>query len=85
MRIINNHRFYNEEDIYNILYTLDSQPREIKKLIRNHIVNGGYGADTYPLLNIISDPMEYNIDYLNSLDSEVTEELIGIAECFGVI
>lgn len=85
MRMINNQRFYDEEDIYGILYTLDSQPQEIKNLIRKHIIQAGYGMDAIPLLNIINDPMEYNIDYLCSLDSEVTEELIGIAEWFGLV
>ena len=85
MRMINNQRFYDEEDIYGILYTLDSQPQEIKNQIRNHIIQAGYGMDAIPLLNIINDPMEYNMDYLNSLDSDVTEELIGIAEWFGLV
>lgn len=84
MRMINNHRFYDEEDIYGILYTLDSQPQEIKNLIRKHIIQAGYGMDAIPLLNIINDPMEYSMDYLNSLDSDVTEELIAIAEWFGL-
>lgn len=85
MRMINNQRFYDEEDIYGILYTLNNLPQEIKNLIRNHIIQAGYGMDAISLLNIINDPMEYNMDYLNSLDSDVTEELIGIAEWFGLV
>lgn len=85
MRMINNQRFYDEEDIYGILYTLNNLPQEIKNLIRNHIIQAGYGMDAIPLLNIINDPMEYNMDYLNSLDSDVTEELIEIAERFELV
>ena len=33
----------------------------------------GYGIDEIPLLNIVTNPYEYGIDYMNSLDSEVGE------------
>ena len=85
MRMINNHRLYDEEDIYGILDILNALPTQYKRIIQNKIVHGGYGMDTIPLLNIINDPIEYNMDYLYSLDSAVTEELIEIAECFDLV
>jgi hypothetical protein len=41
--------------------------------------------DAEALINIVVDPEEYNIDYLNSVDSEVTEEFIELMERFGYI
>ncbi len=82
--MINIRKFYNEEDIYRTLvalYHLDNEDREV---LRNHVIYGGYGADnpnTYTLLNIISNPMEYDI----KMEPEVTEELIRIADWFGLI
>lgn len=81
----NNHRFYTEKDIYVILDILSVLPTPYKRIIQNQIVHGGYGADTIPLLNIINNPTDYNMDYLHSLDSAVTEELIEIAERFELV
>ena len=77
--------FYDSEDIYNMLYRLSCATSTQKNCIRNYILSVGYGIDTEALLNVIDDPMEYNIDYLCSLDSDVTEELIDILHRFGFI
>ena len=85
MKLLNRRLYYGEEEIYTILENIENLPIEKRNKIRKHIIYGGYGMDTSSLLNIISDPVEYNLDYLYSLDSEVTEELIEIAEGFGLI
>jgi len=50
----------------------------------NYIIDNDYGIDTRPLVNVVSDPLEFNIDYLYSLDSDVTEKFICIMEMFGI-
>lgn len=83
MREINGHRFYEEQDILDMLYRLNYVTRTHRDYIKREILNGNYGIDTEALINIVDDPMEYNIDYLNSLDSAVTEEFIEIMEQIG--
>lgn len=75
--------FYTEQDIIKMLYKLNYViPNQREYMIRC-ILNGDYGIDTEALVNIVSDPTEYNIDYLYSLDSEVTEAFISLMERFG--
>lgn len=83
MREINGHRFYEEQDILDMLYRLNYVTRSHRDYIKREILNGNYGMDTIALINIVDDPMEYNIDYLYSLDSEVTEQFIRLMERFG--
>lgn len=83
MREINGHRFYEEQDILDMLYRLNYVTRTHRDYIKREILNGNYGMDTIALINIVDDPMEYNIDYLYSLDSEVTEQFIRLMERFG--
>ena len=83
MREINGHRFYEEQDILDMLYRLNYVTRTHRDYIKREILNGNYGIDTEALINIVDDPMEYNIDYLYSLDSEVTEQFIRLMERFG--
>jgi len=85
MREINGHRFYEEQDILDMLYRLNYATKSHRDYIKREIMNGNYGIDTIPLINIVSDPIEYNIDYLYSLDSEVTEAFISVMERFGYI
>lgn len=80
---MNQNRFYTEQDIIMMLYKLNYViPNQREYMIRC-ILNGDYGIDTEALVNIVSDPTEYNIDYLYSLDSEVTEQFIRFMERFG--
>lgn len=83
MREINGHRFYEEQDILDMLYRLNYVTRTHRDYIKREILNGNYGIDTEALINIVDDPMEYNIDYLYSLDSVVTEQFIRLMERFG--
>lgn len=83
MREINGHRFYEEQDILDMLYRLNYVTSNHRDYIKREILNGNYGMDTIALINIVDDPMEYNIDYLYSLDSEVTEQFIRLMERFG--
>lgn len=83
MREINGHRFYEEQDILDMLYRLNYVTRTHRDYIKREILNGNYGMDTIALINIVDDPMEYNIDYLYSLDSVVTEQFIRLMERFG--
>ena len=80
---INGHRFYEEQDILDMLYRLNYVTRTHRDYIKREILNGNYGMDTIALINIVDDPMEYNIDYLYSLDSVVTEQFIRLMERFG--
>ena len=81
---INGHKLYDEQDIIAMLYRLSFITESYRDYIKRSIVHGGYGIDTSALLNIITDPVEYNIDYLYSLDSAVTEEFINIMEKYGL-
>lgn len=83
MREINGHRFYEEQDILDMLYRLNYVTRTHRDYIKREILNGNYGMDTIALINIVDDPMEYNIDYLYRLDSVVTEQFIRLMERFG--
>ena len=83
MREINGHRFYEEQDILDMLFRLNYVTNNHRDYIKRMIINGNYGIDTEALINIVDDPMEYNIDYLNSLDSAVTELFIRLMERFG--
>ena len=84
MKIIDGYVFYEEHDICKMLYLLENITGVLRCRIIEHIINGGYGVDTAALVNIISDPFEYNIDYLYCLDQDVTEEFIAIMESFGI-
>ena len=83
MKIINGHRLYEEQDIEDMLDRLSYASPGQRELIKRAIIHGNYGMDTRALLNVVDDPLEFNIDYLYSLDSDVTEELIGHMERFG--
>lgn len=85
MQNINGHNLYDEQDIITMLYRLSFITKSYRDYMKSSIVHGGYGIDTSALLNIITDPVEYNIDYLYSLDSAVTEEFINIMEKYGLV
>ena len=81
---INGHVFYDENDVYTMLenlYNLDVGSRE---QIYAYVYQNETGIDRQPLLNIVRDPMEYNMDYLYRLDSDVTEKFIRLMERFGI-
>lgn len=84
MRVINGHIFYEENDICKMLYILENINNDLRCHILSFISYENYGMDARALRNIVSDPLEYNIDYMYSLDSEVTEEFIQIMEQFGI-
>ena len=75
--------FYTEQDIIKMIYKLNYVIPSQREYMIRCILNGDYGIDTEALVNIVSDPTEYNIDYLYSLDSEVTEAFISLMERFG--
>ena len=85
MQIINGHRFYDEQDMEIMMETLYRADRRLKEQIYDYVACNEYGMDRAPLLNIISDPMEYNVEYLYSLDSAVVEKFICIMELFGIV
>lgn len=85
MQIINGHRLYEEGDIVQMLYRVASLNDWQRTQICNYIVGLGYGEfDTVVLLNMFADPMEYNIDYMYSLDSDIGEIFIRVMEAFGL-
>jgi len=84
MRMINGQMIYDEQDIYRMLYVLQNINNGLRCQIVNYIIDNDYGIDTRPLVNVVSDPLEFNIDYLYSLDSDVTEKFICIMEMFGI-
>ena len=85
MQIINGHRFYDEQDIYIMLEKLYMLDGSLREQIYQYVAYYEHGIDRIPLLNIISNPMEYNIDYLYSLDSAVTDKFIMLMEEFGLV
>lgn len=85
MQVINGHIFYDDNDIYRALDNLAETDEVLINQICLFIQNMGYGIDALPLLNIVTDPYEYSIDYMMSLDSDVTEEFIKIMQLFGLI
>ena len=85
MQVINGHIFYDDSDIYRALSNLAVANERLINEICLFIQNMGYGIDTIPLLNIVTDPYEFSIDYMMSLDSDVTEEFIKIMQVFGLI
>lgn len=85
MQVINGQIFYDDSDISQALSNLAVAENSLINRIYLFIQNGGYGIDTIPLLNIVTDPEEFSIDYMMSLDSDVTEEFIKIMQIFGMI
>lgn len=85
MQVINGQIFYDDNDIYKALHNLVIADNCLVNQICLFIQNSGYGIDTIPLLNIVTDPYEFSIDYMMSLDSDVTEEFIKIMQEFGMI
>jgi len=84
MQVINGHILY-DDDICRTLDKLAEADERVINEICLFIQNMGYGIDTIPLLNIVTDPYEFSIDYMMSLDSDVTEEFIKIMQVFGLI
>ena len=82
--VIKGQVFYDEQDIYRMFNNLYCVDMGLKQQIYNYVSCNEHGMDRMPLLNIVSDPLEYNIDYLYSLDSEVTEKFIRYMEVFGL-
>ena len=85
MQVINGHVFYDDNDIYRALSNLAEADERVINEICLFIQNVGYGIDAIPLLNIVTDPYEFSVDYMMSLDSDVTEEFIKIIQVFGMI
>lgn len=85
MQVINGHILYDDNDICRALSNLAVADERVINEICLFIQNVGYGMDTIPLLNIVTDPYEYSVDYMMSLDSDVTEEFIKIMQVFGMI
>ena len=85
MQVINGHVFYDDNDIYRALNNLAEADERVINEICLFIQNVGYGIDAIPLLNIVTDPYEYSVDYMMSLDSDVTEEFIKIMKVFVMI
>ena len=85
MQVINGHVFCDDNDIYRALSNLAEADERVINEICLFIQNVGYGIDAIPLLNIVTDPYEYSVDYMMSLDSDVTEEFIKIMQVFGMI
>lgn len=84
MMIINGHTYYDSDDVYRMLENLYNVDICFKEQIYAYVFENEIGIDRIPLLNIISDPLEYNMDYLYNLDSEVTEKFIRYMETFGL-
>ena len=85
MQVINGQYFYTDDDICRTLDRLAEADEGLINQICLFIQNMGYGIDTIPLLSIVTDPYEFSIDYMMSLDSDVTEEFIKIMQVFGLI
>lgn len=85
MQEINGHIFYDEDDLRMCLYKLQFLSDWGRRNMMNAIGRMGVGMDEEPLCNIVNDPVEYNIDYLYSLDSEVTEEFIELMKDMGYL
>ena len=84
MTIINGHALYNSEDISNMLLILEIIDTEKREQIIDYIKNGGYGIDTRALMNIVRNPLKYNLDYMDALDSDVSESFIKIMKHFRI-
>lgn len=84
MREINGHKLYEYEDIYNMLDRLYEVDKSVREKILNYVKETETGIDRRPMINIVSDPLEYHIDYLESLDSDVTEKFIILMEKFNL-
>lgn len=78
MQVINGHVLYDDNDIYRALNNLGVADERVINEICLFIQNVGYGIDAIPLLNIVTDPYEFSVDYMMSLDSDVAEEFIKI-------
>ena len=85
MQIINGYKLYEEQDIIAMLHRQSFVTESYRNYMKRSIIHMGYDIDTPALLNIISNPMEYNIDYLYSLDSAVTDKFIMLMEEFGMV
>ena len=84
MMTINGHTYYDSDDVYRMLDNLYNADNCFRERIYAYVFENEVGIDRRPLLKIIRDPLEYNMDYLYSLDSEVTEKFIRYMETFGL-
>ena len=84
MIMINGHKLYEYQDIYNMLDRLCEVDKSVREKILKYVKETETGIDRRPMLKIVSDPLEYNIDYLESLDSDVTEKFIVLMEKFNL-
>lgn len=84
VNIINGQAFYDEQDIYRMFNNLCCIDIGVRQQLYNYVSCNEYGMDREPLLNIVSNPLEYNIDYLYRFDSDVTEKFIRYMEVFGL-
>ena len=84
MIFINGHKLYEYQDIYNMLDRLYEVDKATREKILNYVKETEIGIDRVPMLNIVRDPLEYHIDYLNRLDSAVTDKFIILMEKFGL-
>ena len=85
MIFINGHKLYEYQDIYNMLDRLYEVDKATREKILNYVKETEIGIDRVPMLNIVRDPLEYHIDYLNRLDSAVTDKFIILMEKFGLV
>lgn len=85
MQMINGQHFYTDDDICRTLDRLAGADERLINEICLFIQNVRFGVDEIPLLNIVTAPYEFSIDYMMSLDSDVTEEFIKIMQVFGLI
>lgn len=84
MILINGHKLYEYQDIYNMLDRLYEVDKATREKILNYVKETEIGIDRVPMLNIVRDPLEYHIDYLNRLDSAVTDKFIILMEKFNL-
>lgn len=78
-------KIYSQQEIKAMLFRLIYVTSNYRDYIKRVIVNESNGIDTEGIINIVDNPEEYNIDYLNSLDSAEVEKLFEIMETFGYI
>ena len=85
MTEINGHRFYDNDDIENMLNNLDEADKELQEKVINYVKETETGMDKKPLLDVVSNPSDYYAEDFDRFDSAVAEKFIKIMEKFNLI
>ena len=84
MIMINGHKLYEYQDIYNMLDRLCEVDKSVREKILKYVKETETGMDRRPLLNVVTNPSDCYAEYFDRFDSDVGEKFIRIMEKFNL-